>query len=366
MAIDVMTIFNMSTVALFTLIFIIFLIKSVKKKLSIPYLIWGVFWGDIAAIAGFILYLIPVVPETELVRAMMEAINMTTFNLLFIFFYLFMESLVTEKPNLIRFSIVIALAALHFVPLWLTVVYVNDSFLSALLLYYSRIAYHLSGLLIFGVFGLILFINTYKITHERIAIYLASSMSMALVAFLIFFIMGTFFNDLVSTANPLYLSGQILALSSIVLFVLIYLFNIDYTYRLPNDHYILMISYSSGVPLFSVNLKNRKNIYIDEQLLSGFLSAINSIYTQTLQSSKSIREIAGAEVDILIRSGEFTMASIITERTSKKLAIALSRFVKLFEEKFRDKLQDDESDLNEFISARDLIPIVFPFFIIED
>jgi len=169
--------------------------------------------------------------------------------------------------------------------------------------------------------------------------------------------------DIISTLEDI---SNIFPSIGIIIFVIIYITNIDYLYRLPYDvHLLMVLERGGGTPLYTVKLKTRNKIEIEDVLLSGLFSAINTIFQQVLQSKKIINVISSKEMSILIKGGKSIVTLVITSKNTYFLDKALARFVKIFEKEFEKELKEGERDLTIYERAHEIISIAFPFFILE-
>ena len=221
--------------------------------------------------------------------------------------------------------------------------------------------------------GSVIYIKTYIYTKEKMPIILFVALVFVSFGFIIsllndmYFILNVFtisipkpdlINDLSNYAN-------IFPFIGIIMFVITYLSNINYLYRLPNDNYLLMVLEKSGTPLYSVRFKTRKKINVEEVLLSGMISAINNVFKEIFKEETAISEISSKRLSILMETGEKTVALLITDKVTYFLDKALILFLKNFELKFQKEIKNDVRDLMVFEKATELLAPIFPFFIIE-
>ena len=160
--------------------------------------------------------------------------------------------------------------------------------------------------------------------------------------------------------------GDIFPMVGLFLFLIGYLTNIDYIYRLPYDNYLLLVTYRSGITIHSVNIENQSEIKVEENLISGLLTTINIIFSNVLLSKSHIDTIASSDATIFMTTGKYITTTILTQHTSAILARAMQRYTREFEIQFEELLKKNESDASQFDQAKNLLSSVFPFFIIRN
>ncbi len=110
-----------------------------------------------------------------------------------------------------------------------------------------------------------------------------------------------------------------------------------------------------------LRFQSSKAIDVEENLLSGFLTAVNSLFIETLKVKKQIERIAGPDASFLMCTGQWVTVTIAGDKTPAILNRALSQYTTAFEKKFAEPLKRQTSDMGEFKDAINLIPQVFPF-----
>ena len=153
-------------------------------------------------------------------------------------------------------------------------------------------------------------------------------------------------------------------IASIGLFLLYAIIGINYSgiYRLPQENYALMVSTHAGIVIFYHQFKTSRPITIQEDLVSGFLSAINSMFNEALQSQKAITQIASGDAAIQIETGQYIKVAFLAQTISGVVAGEMRRFVQDFERTFAEPLQRADSDVGKYQGALELVKKRFPFF----
>jgi hypothetical protein len=138
--------------------------------------------------------------------------------------------------------------------------------------------------------------------------------------------------------------------------------DLDYIFRLPDNYYLLLVTYKdSGIAIHRVQFESAKAINVEENLLSGFLTAVNSLFGETLKATGRIERIAGPDASLLMCTGQWVTVTIAGDKTPAILKRALRRYTNAFEARFAKSLEAQTPNLNEFNGAEDFIPQSFPF-----
>ena len=118
---------------------------------------------------------------------------------------------------------------------------------------------------------------------------------------------------------------------------------------------VLIIEKSTALTAFSYSKEHTK---VNDQLISGFLSAISSFGTK-VSGSSGLEEISYEGFIIYEENGRFIKTvAILSQRADQAFKDRLKIFVKLFEEKYEDELEEfknfsspnfDKNEVDEFI-----------------
>jgi hypothetical protein len=155
--------------------------------------------------------------------------------------------------------------------------------------------------------------------------------------------------------------GEILPLTGLLLFLITYIIDVDYIYRLPRDHFMLMVTYKGGTPIHSVKFETKRAAELNENLVSGLISSLKITFDQLLQTTAPLETISSKDASILLRSGDNILVSMLAEHPTAILTSALDKYVVRFEEKFEEEIKSDSHDTTEFDDADKLIEPIFPF-----
>jgi len=124
-----------------------------------------------------------------------------------------------------------------------------------------------------------------------------------------------------------------------------------------NFIHILVIHRESGVAIFSASYTPEK---IDPSLVSGFLHAITSFGSELAGMEGTLQFLEYQGFRITVQEGEFIRAALILkEDPSHRLQEILKHFVRFFDTKYKDTLQDFRGSVDIFSDANILIDDFF-------
>jgi hypothetical protein len=152
-------------------------------------------------------------------------------------------------------------------------------------------------------------------------------------------------------------------LVALFLVMLTYLVHLDYVYRLPDDYYVIMLAYKNGIPIQIIKLVSKNDVNITEDLLAGFLSAVNSMFRETLHAKQDITIIASGDAKLVSESAEFITGIIVGSKDTAILRRALRTYLRMFEQRFQTLVSQYSPDITMYETAREeLTSKCFPFF----
>ncbi|NVM52060.1 MAG: hypothetical protein HWN66_00060 [Candidatus Helarchaeota archaeon] len=124
--------------------------------------------------------------------------------------------------------------------------------------------------------------------------------------------------------------------------------------------YLLIIHRSVGSALYHRKFGTWE---IDPDLISGFLTAIQSFGSEIKAKSVPIRKMAYKEFEILLNQGELVVTALIVDgKTSEWHEMKLATFMKEFEDKFRENLAVWSGELTQFKTAGLMIDQIFELY----
>lgn len=283
--------------------------------------------------------------------------------------YLFQENLIQTQKSDFRFIVVFGLVLLHIIFQWIifyleTVSDPNTDIFFSL----SAFSYHSVGIFVFGFFGLPIWLKTYHISKSK--------MFLPYIGAYLFIIVGQFllliveFNRIsISTLSPtLELIESIGTFFAFIgMFVLYCLISIAFhvVYRLPQENYGLMVSDPHGIVLYFIRFKTSHPIELQEDLLSGFLSAVHAMFDESLKAKKKVNLISSGDAEILMEHGKHVSIIFLAQKISGLVAGELRHFIKEFERIFAQELKTKQMNLAVYKKTQELVERRFPYFEIE-
>ncbi|MBD3213621.1 MAG: hypothetical protein GF311_13515 [Candidatus Lokiarchaeota archaeon] len=353
-------IINILIVGFYLILLGFFIHKTTRKHRPAPYLlinlIFGVFGGFFAIFSS----------STTFFQSFNYFLLLQLFfyGLQFFFFYLFLEDISEMKPKTSRLMFMYGLLITQIIALLFIVL---SSSISEEILIISWIlegvGFNISALYVFLFFGIATYYKIYKYTKEKQVFGFISGLFIGSLGFIL--------NSVYDTITLLYYIRiwpdsvrafiNFFPMIGLLLFMITYLRDIDYIYRLPHDHFLLMITHKNGIALYTAEFESKKDIEINESFFSGFISNVNYVYEDVLKSPSSIENVSGKEASILIRSKKELLFAFVTHHPTAMLTRALERFVIRFEEKFKSELESKTKHLGRFQESNKLIKEHFPF-----
>ncbi len=356
----------LSITTLFGILLSLFIIQSIRHHRTAKALLMSLCFGFLAGIVTIIGSgeLFPVPSSIDFVFLPLQ-INMYGFQ--FFLFYIFLERLISTSLNPKRFSFVLIFFLIQTISLWFSVLFRDLYDVTKIMWFFADLSYAVLGLFIYLIFGFIIYIRIYNQTYEIKP--LIFSVTMILIGLGFVFTLLKDLYDFFSLSTPwldilIPLSNAFIMIG-LLIFTAVYVTEIDYLYRLPHQIFMLMVLTKSGIPLHAVKLKTKLNIEIEEDLLSGLISAISNVFEEVFQTKTFIRNISSKEMSLLIEPGEKIVCIIITNKVTFFLDQALRRYSTTFEEQFSQALQDKIQDTVVYRSAVDLLKPIFPFFKVD-
>jgi len=123
--------------------------------------------------------------------------------------------------------------------------------------------------------------------------------------------------------------------------------------------FLLIIDHTSGLTLFQHNFAG---IELDPDLISGFLTAVQSFGSELSAEKTEMKKLAYKNFEIELNIGDHVRAALFLMGSSSKwLVKTLVTFINAFEQKFGDVLKDWHGDVSKFATAPTLVKELFNF-----
>ena len=285
MAIGIQEIAFLVITILFGILLCLFIFQTTRRRRSANALIISLSFGFLACVFA-IISTGQLIPLNSAWERIFQALQLNTFGVQFFFFFIFLERVRAKDVRTSFFAVMVGLLLLQTFSLWLRVYFHDVSEINATLWFLSDMGYTISGILVYLGLSLPVYFKTYKYTQEKKPIFIAVALALVGVGF-VFSFFKDFLDYIHINVEWLDSAAQFtMPLQAIGLFIftIIYLVDIDYLYRLPNDNFMLIVATTGGLPIFTVKLKTRNQVKIEGDLLSGLLSAINSVFEEIFKS----------------------------------------------------------------------------------
>ncbi|TFF88735.1 MAG: hypothetical protein EU548_08480, partial [Promethearchaeota archaeon] len=344
-----------------------FIYESTRKNRSAPFLIHLLicgFIGSIFAILDGLEFLPNPIPDVSIYLI----IELLFYGLQFFFFYLFLEEISSVRPKTWRLLIMFTFLIIQHISFSLMIWFATFSSQAASSMWLlADIGYNNLALFAFAIFGVPTYYKQYKYTRDKKSLVIIASLLLITLGYSIYSVIDYvgFFTPLLEGVEIIGQVGEVFPLLGLIIILLVYVSDIDYLYRLPSDHYMLIVTYKSGITIHSVKFKAKETIELKENFFSGFITSISFIFDKILGSEAPIETISSKDASILMRSGEKIIVIMLVKRPTKLLERAMDRYIDKFEETFQEELAQESVEINKFRHAEELISPIFPFLKIE-
>ncbi len=285
-------------------IFIIFKYNSNKKGHDLKFLLRSIYFGLIYSLLVCLhsLHLI----KHEQIQYLLKVLYLCALSFQTIYFYLFLESTRNLKPPNYNVVIISTTFSIFFFGYAILVLFYYDIVpgtpIHNFIMIVNRFAFNALALYIIGFTGIPIYYKMWRYTKEKEALRLLLSVcliSLGYLIILLYAIPGTLMEP-TKFLRIFKIIGDVLPIIGILIIFISYSMNLNYIYRLPYDHYILMIISKSGLQWHSVTFKTRKNSpEIKKNLFAGLISALSTVYNSTFHSEVSISKIMSKDISIL-------------------------------------------------------------------
>ncbi|WP_457557974.1 hypothetical protein [Candidatus Harpocratesius sp.] len=361
------------------LIVIILIVKGVKYQYYVSYLFISITSSFLGITFENIMYQFENAGNYKMMNFMF-AIHITFFCFYLFFMFMFLDSLVRVTPSIVSLVFVSSLVSIMFIGVWLhffyypTVSYTDDTIVVTM----ARLAYDILGFYVFGIQGVIIYMQIFKKTKESLAFVFMGTQFFMMLGFipriyreiwnLVFFLPSKNISHLDLTGlSPVMLICNLLALVSIITFLILYIINIKYIIRLPHDIYFLGIYTLSGLKIYKASFRTSKEKIIQDSILSGIFSAFHSIFKSLFQSEHPIKMIHSDDFSLLFFTDNSIMVVVATEQPTLILANAMKQFLIQFNQEFPYIYKDNFLNLDGIENTQQLLKLRFPFLkIIKD
>ncbi|MHA1618291.1 MAG: hypothetical protein ACTSVZ_03350, partial [Promethearchaeota archaeon] len=271
-------------------IILVFILQGLRHKYNANYLFVSLTFSFIGIFIENFLYL-PSNAENTRVLNLIFALHITSFTFYLFFMFMFLNSLARVKPTTGNLFVAAGFFAVMLIGVWQHYIfypemsYTNET----MCITTARLAYDLFGVFVFGFHGMRTYFDIYRKIKERLALIFFLSQTFMTLGFMIrgirevwsllakipgtslLYVEGAFLGILLNICD-------ILALVAIIVFLFLYISNIEYIVRLPQDIYFLGIYTLSGLKIYRASFQTDKEKDVEDKILSGIFSAFHSIF----------------------------------------------------------------------------------------
>lgn len=300
----------------------------------------------------------------------MRSIYLTISGLQLLVFFVFLENSQFVKVSTKGLVISIGLFMIQCFGLWALVGFFYemtpyDAFHSTFSLI-SKLGFNLLAIYVYGFKGIKVYYHMYTYTKERKSLLVFISVLIITLGYVMSLITDIVdaFQDLTGFWGIMKTLADSIPILGVFMLVIIYVSDISFIYRLPFNHYFLMVSYRSGLPLFSIPFQTKgRTMHLQEGIFSGMMSALNTVYSSILFSEEPIEEIRSEGISLFAENGKFITATVASEQVSRVLYRGMRQFVSEFETIFEPQLINMENDMDQFMFGKLMFTRIFPFLI---
>jgi hypothetical protein len=375
---------------------VLFGFQLARKRRSANALLLGIACGCLGAIIAVLLAADRPFQFYQIPSHVLLSLQVALYTAQFYFWYIHLDRIMSIRINPVRYGLVLCLTLISWISLFFIVMLHHIPDVTARLWMLADIGYDGLAIGVFLLFGVYVNLRTYKYTHEKRPVLCGIASLFIGLGFIIIFISdyldfayfavskydevgesGLNFLELafmdnfnwiirISEQNSGYAVldtiGHVLPLIGLLLFIIVYLTDIDYIYRMPFDTYSIIVAYrDSGNLIHASFLKTSKPLPIETHLVSGMLVAMNSLFGEIFRGKHVIQQITGANAALLFEGGEKILGIVVTERVSFYLGQSLRHYLKEFEQKFKSLINEKEANILKFQDARLLVEQCFPY-----
>lgn len=242
-------------------------------------------------------------------------------------------------------------------------------------------SYDLLGIIIF-TYGAILHYRAYRYTKDIPLVLLSASLMIVTVGFIYGIIADTLsFIDKITT-KPIhevleiifsknYFIGDLIKIIGLVFFILAYILQIDFIYRLPFVINNIMVFNRFGLLIYGaqfvqVTNENKGTNKEDKamtsfEIISAAVNALNDFITETTGSESPLRQVITEDKYITIERGEYATIAVMSDKVSFFLIQAMREFLKHLHNTYHEDLVKQHIDSDMFKDLKHYLKLYFPF-----
>lgn len=353
---------------------LLFLFQTIKHRRRAYGLTYGLVVGIVASFLSGVRSIRPFFGLEGHSNVSLQ-LSLVLWGVTFFLIYLFFEGLANTPINNYRLTsvtiLLIMVVTTHMGLVLLEGPTEADPYLNPIrdaLWHWADLSNALLGISIF-VFGFWVIFQGFRQTKERgIPLIQMVGSSLIILGFVIGFLIDfSFFITDISGFSPNNIlegfHGDFAKIVGILLFTISYLVEIDYLYRLPfPTPYILFFKTDSGLCLSVARSKGAESSHVDEDLVTGTITAIMTLLKEATGTKGTLRLISATDQAIIFSSTSEVTVAAITRRPTKFLQYSLDSALDMFQEQFREELLSSKPiSRSDFRGAKEILSLAFPY-----
>ncbi len=353
-----------------------FIYQGLRHEYYVGYLFLSLIASFIGIFIENFLYLPGNAGNIQLLN-LIFALHITSFTVYMFFMFMFLNSLVRVKPSTGNLFVAVSFFAVMLIGVWQHYIFFPEHSYAngTMCVTTARLAYDLFGIFVFGLNGMRIYLQIYRKIRERLALLFFLSQTFMTLGFVV-----RAFREVWSLLAKIpgstlgYTEGvilgtvldicDILALIAIIAFLFLYISNIEYIVRLPQDIYFLGIYTLSGLKIYRADFQTSKEKHVDENedsVLSGIFSAFHGIFTTLFKANHPIDSIQSEDFTLLFTTNASIMVVVATESPTFVLQSAMRQFLKRFELRYPNIYRNNYLNLKGIQDVPQIIKTRFPF-----
>ncbi|MHA1620226.1 MAG: hypothetical protein ACTSVZ_13200 [Promethearchaeota archaeon] len=350
------------------ILIVIFIFHSVNQKRPVVYFLATLILAFLSTLLVALAWII--FEDGSFGMQLMRSIYLTISGLQLLMMFVFLENSRNVKISARRLVTCIGLFMLQCFGLWslvgfYTQISLYDPFYMTFWMI-AKLGFNLLALFVYGVSGIHIFYSMYNYTKERKSLFALISVIILTIGYGLSLVIDILdaVQDLAGIWSILKIIADTFPILGLFVVVLVYVSDITFIYRLPFNHYFLMVSYKSGVPIFSIPFQTKgKSMEVQENMFSAMMSALNTVYTTILFSQEPIEEIQSKGISLFSENGKYISAIVASDQVSRVLYRGMRQFVIEFEKKFESELSSSDNYMDHFQEGKAIFQRIFPFLI---
>ncbi|WP_371802721.1 hypothetical protein [Candidatus Lokiarchaeum ossiferum] len=351
------------------LLFGFFLINYKKKHQNRP--VKDFFLAYLLGMLNLIfvcLYFLKIIPSKQGQLAL-RGFYIFLYCLQIFFFYRFLDGLRRIKRSQRDISLIVFFITVTVMGYFYLVLTYNEiifkSPVNNMMYFICRLSLKGLQIFVFGFCGIPVCYNMWKYTSEKLSEFFYISMVITTLGYVIglVIIIPYSFDELSLALSLARKTGEALTVIGFSLFLIVSTLNLKYIYRLPFDHYMLIVIHKeTKLNLLSLTFetKNSKN-EMDENYFTFLNSTLTTLHQSSLKSKGYITKIINNDVSLILDAGEYITATVATNQVSLVLQKGLKKFVEEFESMFEESLKNTPSSNERYKAGEEIFNEIFPF-----